>query len=211
MLSLFDSLTTSPILRDFEWSPLIHSAVARNFALLQPRSARHMLASGPKGTLDGLVALHLRRGDYVRHCPNLGKWGADYMGINQHPSLIDRFDPRPFVNDTDAKAAYYLQHCLPTTAQLVSRLHDLRARHPGLRRVYVLSNEWAWALNELKDALVRDGWSDVVSTVDLQLDAAQYHVSMAVDMAIAERAELFVGNGVRVFHCGSVDLLCVRR
>ena len=77
--------------------------------------------------------------------------------------------------------------------------------------MYVLSNEWAWALNELKDALVRDGWSDVVSTVDLQLDAAQYHVSMAVDMAIAERAELFVGNGVRVFHCGSVDLLCVRR
>lgn len=64
--------------------------------------------------------------------------------------------------------------------------------------MYVLSNEWAWALGELKGALAEDGWTDVVSTVDVQLDAAQYHVSMAVDMAIAERAEVFVGNGVRV-------------
>ena len=64
--------------------------------------------------------------------------------------------------------------------------------------MYVLSNEWAWALGELRDALLRDGWSDFASTVDLQLDAAQYHVSMAVDMAIAERAHVFVGNGVRL-------------
>ena len=61
----------------------------------------------------------------------------------------------------------------------------------------MLSNEWAWALDELREALLKDGWSDVVSTVDLSLDAAQYYVSMAVDMAIAERAEVFVGNGVR--------------
>lgn len=65
--------------------------------------------------------------------------------------------------------------------------------------MYVLSNEWAWGLSELKEALESDGWLDVVSTVDVQLDAEQYHVSMAVDMAIAERAEVFVGNGVRLF------------
>ncbi|KAH0834283.1 hypothetical protein J3R83DRAFT_11652 [Lanmaoa asiatica] len=195
VLSLFDSLAASPILHDFTWSPLVQSAIARNFALLQPRSAKHIFASDLKATLDGLVAVHLRRGDYVRHCPNLAKWGADYMGINQHPSLLDRFDPSPLVNDTAAKEAYYLEHCLPTTSRLVARLHEIRAQHPGLRRVYVLSNEWAWALSELKDALAKDGWSDLVSTVDVQLDAEQYHVSMAVDMAIAERAEVFVGNG----------------
>ena len=64
--------------------------------------------------------------------------------------------------------------------------------------MYVLSNERAWLLSEFKDALEKDGWSDLVSTVDMQLDAEQYYVSMAVDMAIAERAEVFVGNGVRV-------------
>ena len=66
-----------------------------------------------------------------------------------------------------------------------------------LKRVYVLSNDWAWALGEVRDALEEDGWSDVVSTADLQLDAEQSFVAMAVDMAIAERAEVFVGNGVR--------------
>ena len=30
----------------------------------------------------------------------------------------------------------------------------------------------------------------------MQLDMAQKHVSMAVDMAIAEKAEVFIGNGV---------------
>ena len=67
--------------------------------------------------------------------------------------------------------------------------------------MYVLSNEWAWALGELKDALAKDGWTDVVSTVDVQLDAEQYYVSMAVDMAIAARAEVFVGNGVCLLVC----------
>ncbi|KAI9457382.1 hypothetical protein HD554DRAFT_2030105 [Boletus coccyginus] len=195
VLSLFDTLVASPILADFVWSPLVQAAVARNFALFQPRSAKAIFSSDIAATLPALVAVHLRRGDFVRHCPNLAKWGADYMGINQHPSLPDRFDPRPLANDTTARDAYYLAHCLPTTAQLVARLHEIRAQHPALRRVYVLSNEWAWALDKLKGALLKDGWSDVVSTVDLSLDAAQYYVSMAVDMAIAERAEVFVGNG----------------
>ncbi|KAG9310783.1 hypothetical protein JVU11DRAFT_8632 [Chiua virens] len=192
VLSLLDPLVASPILADFSWSPLVLSAVARNFALLQPRSAHDILDT----PLDGLLALHLRRGDYARHCPNLGKWGAEYMGINQHPSLIDRFDPRPFVNDTAAKEAYYLAHCFPTTEQLIARLRQIRAEHPApLRRVYVLSNEWASSLAELKVALERDGWTDVTTTVDMLLDAEQHYVSMAVDMAIAERAEVFVGNG----------------
>jgi hypothetical protein len=195
ILSLLDPLAASPILADFTWSPLVQSAVARNFALLQPRDAKNIFSSDLGGTLDGLVAIHLRRGDYVRHCPNLATWGADYMGINQHPVLPDRFDPHPLANDTAARKAYYLEHCLPTTTQLVTRLHEIRVQRPGLRRVYVLSNEWAWALGELKDALAKDGWTDVVSTVDVQLDAEQYYVSMAVDMAIAARAEVFVGNG----------------
>ena len=120
------------------------------------------------------------------------------MGINLHPALPDRFDPRPLRDNPTAKLDYYLSHCLPTTAQLVARLRAIRAQHPGmLKRVYVLSNDWAWALGEVRDALEEDGWSDVVSTADLQLDAEQSFVAMAVDMAIAERAEVFVGNGVR--------------
>jgi hypothetical protein len=34
------------------------------------------------------------------------------------------------------------------------------------------------------------------SSLDLRLDMEQQHVAMAVDMAIAEKSEVFIGNGV---------------
>lgn len=198
ILTLWESLTSSPVLSEFAWSPIVQSAVARNSALLQSDTIKNTY--GPSSSFQGLVAVHLRRGDYKRHCPNLAKWGARYMGFNQHPSLLDRFDPSPYENDSASKEGYYLAHCLPTTNQIVSVLRTVRREYHSqsartLNRVYILSNERAWALEEVKRGLKDDGWEDVVSTLDLDLDAEQYHVSMAVDMAIAERAEVFIGNG----------------
>ncbi|KAG2352335.1 hypothetical protein BDR07DRAFT_1615071 [Suillus spraguei] len=195
ILSVWESLAKSPMLTDFAWSPLVQSAVSRNFALLQPESARDLYDAHSRKSLAGLVALHLRRGDYKQHCPNLAKWGADYMGINQHPSLPDRFDRSPYVNDTNARLSYYLDHCWPSTEQVVEKLRGIRKEYPGLKRVYVLSNEWAWSLDGLKSALEEDGWDDLVSSIDIVLDSEQKHVAMAVDMAIAEKAEVFIGNG----------------
>jgi hypothetical protein len=77
---------------------------------------------------------------------------------------------------------------------MVSKLHQLRDEHPSLRRV--LSNGWGWWLNGLKGALQKDGWDDLKSGLDVRLDGEQGYVAMAVDMAIAEKAEVFVGNGV---------------
>ena len=67
-------------------------------------------------------------------------------------------------------------------------------------------------LNELEERLAEDGWGTdsspdgaasnrgklfrLTSTKDLVLDDEQFHVSGAIDMAIAEKAEVFVGNGV---------------
>jgi len=51
-------------------------------------------------------------------------------------------------------------------------------------------------LNGLKGALQKDGWDDLKSSLDVRLDGEQNYVAMAVDMAIAEKAEVFVGNGV---------------
>ncbi|KAG6333974.1 hypothetical protein ID866_5110, partial [Astraeus odoratus] len=201
ILTLWEPLTSSPILTEFAWSPLVQSAIIRNFALLQPHAVKDIYAtSSPQPTLHGLLAVHLRRGDYKRHCPNLAKWGARYMGINQHPLLRDRFDPFPYANDSALNEDYYLSHCLPTTGEVVARLRTVKREYHTqsgrwLTRVYVMSNEWAWSIDDLRRALKEDGWEDVVSSIDLQLDAEQYYVSMAVDMAIAERAEVFVGNG----------------
>ena len=65
-----------------------------------------------------------------------------------------------------------------------------------LRRVFILSNARILWLDGLKDKLVKDGWENVISRRDLVLDKQQRGVSVAVDMSVAEKAEMFVGNGV---------------
>lgn len=65
-----------------------------------------------------------------------------------------------------------------------------------LRRVFILSNARRLWLADLKDKLAKDGWDNVISRRDLTLDKQQRGVSVAVDMSIAEKAEVFVGNGV---------------
>ncbi|KAJ7364800.1 hypothetical protein DFH08DRAFT_277452 [Mycena albidolilacea] len=221
LLSLLPGLNASPILGAFAWSPLVHSAVVRNFAVLRPTDPAALyppprplaLSADPKSaaspsipdahrTLTGLVAVHLRRGDYKRHCPRLAQWGAGYMGVNTHPALPDRFI-LPGANSTPAAAeAHYLLHCLPTPQQLAARLHAVRAehaaRHPGnqpLSRVYILTNAWGWFVNSVRAELVADGWEEVWGSGDIALDAAQAGVGMAVDMRIGEGAEVFLGNG----------------
>ncbi|KAK7022261.1 hypothetical protein R3P38DRAFT_3317624 [Favolaschia claudopus] len=219
LLSLLPGLNASPILGAFAWSPLVHSAVARNFAVLQPtdpaalypparplaladsRNSHTSSVSDPQHILTGLVAVHLRRGDYKRHCPRLAEWGAGYMGVNTYPALPDRF-VIPTNTTPQETEAHYLQHCLPSPSQLAERLHAVRtdhaARHPGsapLNRVYILTNAWGWFVNSVRSELVKDGWVEVWASADIMLDSAQAGVGMAVDMRIAEGAEVFLGNG----------------
>ncbi|KAJ7456755.1 hypothetical protein B0H11DRAFT_2153812 [Mycena galericulata] len=215
-LSLLPGLYASPILRAFAWSPLVHSAVARNFAVLRPTDpaalyppSRTLALSAEQGpdaeahTLSGLVAVHLRRGDYKRHCPRLAQWGAEYMGVNTHPALPDRF-AAPVNASAEETTAHYLEHCLPSPKQLAERLHAVRAehaaRHAGskkapLQRVYILTNAWGWFVDSVRAELLADGWAEVWGSGDIVLDSAQAGVGMAVDMRIGEGAEVFLGNG----------------
>lgn len=215
--------------------------VARNFAILQPDDLNDLYPSPPSyshsnaGVLSGLVAVHLRRGDYSRHCHRLVGWDDEYMGVNQYDELPDRFDADAYLREhkfhssvptahsppsstvlssrnstlsaspTTSRTSedhtiltpYYLTHCLPEIPEIVARLHQVRLDNPGLKRIYLLSNGWGWWLNSLRDSLKKDGWEDVRHGGELEMDQAQKHVAMAVDMAIAEKAEVFVGNGVR--------------
>ncbi|KAI5117565.1 hypothetical protein M0805_009643 [Coniferiporia weirii] len=204
VLSLWPSLSISPIVKDFAWSPLVTAGVARNLALLTPSPSSPSLDNpgvpdlgARDDSFHGLVAVHLRRGDYVRHCPRLAQWGATYMGYNQFTSLPDRFSPPEFgaLNSLDGRTDYYMAHCWPDVPAIVAKLAEVRAGNPELRRVYVLTNGWGWWVDELRAALLKDGWDGLRSSLDVVVDAEQKYVAMAIDMAIAERAEVFVGNG----------------
>ena len=77
ILSLWPSLSASPISSSYTWSPLVQSAVSGNFAFPQP-----LLSDiSSNSTLTGLVAIHLRRGDCKRHYPRLATWSSSFMGL----------------------------------------------------------------------------------------------------------------------------------
>ena len=66
-----------------------------------------------------------------------------------------------------------------------------------LTRLYIMTNgdkEW---VSDLKHQLSKLGnWESVTTSQDLKLTEAQKWIAQAVDMAIAERAGVFIGNGV---------------
>jgi len=84
----------------------------------------------------------------------------------------------------------------------------------SLKSVYVLTNGWSYFFQELRDKLIEDGWETVFGTSDLEgggersdeakrignqrsgLTKEEQGVSVAIDMGLAESAEVFVGNGV---------------
>ncbi|KAG7097686.1 hypothetical protein E1B28_005011 [Marasmius oreades] len=207
-LSVLPALTSSPMLTQFAWSPIVLSAVARNFAVLQPSDPRTLLDTGSSAILEGLVAVHLRRGDFQGHCRFLHKHRAQFIGINRYHVLPDRFHPSPRP-DSDASRENYVRHCIPEVEHIVERLRKVREENPSLRlrRVYLLSNGSRWWLTKLAKKLVEDGWGDVSSTNDIRLDDEQVQVSGAVDMAIAGKAEVFVGNG---FSTLSANIIMLR-
>lgn len=199
VLSIWPSLASSPILEDFTWSPLVTSGVARNLNLL----SHNPLAIVPE-TINGLVAVHLRRGDYARHCPRLEEWDATFMGFNLFPSLPDKFQPpqrgsgEAEVQVEKERKEYYMSHCWPEIDDIVLKLKEVRKGRPDLQRVFILTNGWESWVESVKTALHADGWAGVVSSYDMLVDSEQKYVAMAIDMAVAERAEVFVGNGVRI-------------
>ncbi|KAL0567423.1 hypothetical protein V5O48_014571 [Marasmius crinis-equi] len=192
-LSFFPLLNSSAAVTHFSWSPLVLSAVARNFALLKPSDPQSLFVGGTEASvLKGLVALHLRRGDFKSHCHFVHEHHAQYSGFNKLEVLLDKFN-----SAANPSFDYYRQHCYPDIDEILEKLNQVRKDNPslGLKRVFLLSNGSGWWVYRLAQKLKENGWTDVVGSNDLRLDSGQKQVSGAVDMAIAEKAEVFIGNG----------------
>uniref|UniRef100_D8PZF6 Uncharacterized protein n=2 Tax=Schizophyllum commune (strain H4-8 / FGSC 9210) TaxID=578458 RepID=D8PZF6_SCHCM len=61
--------------------------------------------------------------------------------------------------------------------------------------MYILTNDRSSYVDDLKKALKAVGWKKIVTTADLEYNAEQMDVNMAIDMDIARRAAVFIGNG----------------
>ncbi|KAG1738934.1 uncharacterized protein EDB91DRAFT_1288158 [Suillus paluster] len=230
ILSIWPILSKSPVLTDFSWSPLVIRAYTENAALFAQTSSsfrffpsfmspsdqlpnpttlhdvRPILKAKEIDPIRGLLALHIRRGDFDGHCTHLAKWSSDWNGFNKFAALPDKFKVPTdggWGETTEANVNMYLESCLPTIEQIVEKVQNVLAdqrRMYGsakeLKRVYIMTNAEAEWLQHFKEALMQvKKWDAIVTSKDLKLSWEAKPVAQAVDMLIGQRAQVFIGNG----------------
>ncbi|KAF9064293.1 hypothetical protein BDP27DRAFT_1299073 [Rhodocollybia butyracea] len=209
VLPLWDSFSKSPTSRLLDSSPLAKSAVYRNEYLFLPQGPRPALPAS-RDPFERMLAMHVRRGDYKDACIDLAKWNSTFYSWNLLDVLPDHFEASAGGGwgwNSPENMEKYTEHCLPTLDAIVQKVRDSKddfvnvgprgdgTTHRTLDVLYLLTNEESEWLDQLKETLRRDGWHTIRTSRDLTLDQEQRDVSMAVDMDIATRAAVFVGNG----------------
>ncbi|KAJ3756156.1 hypothetical protein EV360DRAFT_48433 [Lentinula raphanica] len=238
VLTLWPSLSESPILRQFTHSPLILAAFERHRHLFgvvdtkpaKPKGQLHFVPSlgtpNINDTIPGLLVLHVRRGDFAEHCVHLVKYSSAFNGFNSFEDMRDQdgFDPAAAAAKYETAKANYLERCFPNVSQIVKRVRQVRervARAPSnldshshrtssslsapLTHLYIMTNGKPPFLAELRAALELDAithnpfdlppWESIYTSRDLELGWEEGYVAQALDMYVAQRAEVFIGNG----------------
>lgn len=203
LLDVMQDFFKTPIVTEFRWSPLIEDILHQNFEHFAPNGLPHSSSdTNPYPIIEGLLVIHVRRGDFEQHCKFLAGRDLTFTAFNQIQGIIDRFevlprDPRGHLTNEGARA--YQKACYPTTQDIVRRVGEIRASENGkkLKNIYVMTNgkrEW---VAKLKEALLAaDHWDNIASSRDLRLSDEQQYVAQAADMLIGQRADVFIGNGV---------------
>ena len=97
----------------------------------------------------------------------------------------------------------FMRHCWPSVDDIVRRVRDVKRDFEetggDLKFIYILTNGKRNWIDELTERLLTSkmGWERVTSSLDLTLISEPEELAnQAVDMEIARRAAVFVGNGV---------------
>ncbi|TRM69847.1 hypothetical protein BD626DRAFT_391128 [Schizophyllum amplum] len=187
---------------NFAWSDGINAAIARTQSTLNLRSP-----TNPEG--DTYMALHLRRGDFESHCLSLADSHTGFTTWATLPDLQNAVFAPPLSTNN---ASSVLVHCYPSLRRILD-LVDLHARsRPALRVLHIL-HDAAWdhplvrlQLAKLEAAVTSAmhartaGWPGgpmrrVTHSGTLALVKGEADYAVAVDVELARRSEVFIGNG----------------
>lgn len=120
------------------------------------------------------------------------------MSFNQlprHPGN-ENVPPPPGTNEA-TRLGLYRAKCNPELLDIIARARRMRKNHPLLRSVYVMTDDDGSFGVEVAGWLSSEGWDNVwVGSRDVYPDWDDREVGVAVDMEVARRAGVFVGNGV---------------
>ena len=187
---------------EFRWSSLIIDGFDRNRKLFAPDGLTTSTSKDPYPVIPGLLALHIRRGDFEQHCRGLAEWGSTWTGFNQLPQLLDRFTSPPQPKEGGATQEIYdayAKSCYPSIDEIVQKVVDVRNTRAGknLSNIYIMTNGKDPWLSELKEALHESGkWKQISSSRELRVTWEQKYVVQSIDMVVGQRADVFIGNGV---------------
>ncbi|KAK7037688.1 hypothetical protein VNI00_010914 [Paramarasmius palmivorus] len=213
VLSLWEPFMKSPVSRLLDASPVVKSGVDASEYLFFPRGSRTLGGAGgaetwPRDTFSRVMALHIRRGDYKDACEMLASYNTTFYSWNLLPDFKDKFSvPRHLEYMSDEYKQAYFDRCFPEADAILEKVREARdtyvrsvasASDVVLDTMYLLTNAKGDWLESMKKRLAEDGWSTIVTSKDLELNAEQTDVNMAIDMELGRRAAIFIGNGVRV-------------
>jgi len=202
LLDIVPILFKSPMVSEFRWSSFILDGFNRNRKLYAPNGLTASTPSDQYPVIPGLLALHIRRGDFEQHCRGLAEWGSTWTGFNQLPQLIDRFDSPPRPKEGGATQEIYdayAKSCFPSIEEIVQKVVDAKNTKAGknLSNIYIMTNGKDPWLSELKEALHNSGkWKQISSSRELTITWEQKFVAQSIDMVVGQRADVFIGNGV---------------
>lgn len=166
----------------------------------QPTSA---LEHGSSQMIDGLLVMHIRRGDFKKLCSDFlpaRRW--PFMAYSAFPEFPDSFSPPSRYHEDENAQLIYMERCWPSMDQMIKQVQNVLRDNGDLRSVYVMTNAPRPWIKRFKERLRSIHTWDLISTSrDLQLNTEQQYIAQVVDMMIAERSQVFIGNGVSIYPC----------
>ncbi|KAH9854300.1 hypothetical protein C2E23DRAFT_726571 [Lenzites betulinus] len=216
---VWPAFSASPVITQFGWSRLVELAFDTNRHLFvsDPSPLDSLLTGTPFTTqaerytpLEGLMAIHVRRGDYSTHCHDLAREYEGFVSVNAFDGLPDPFEVPAatwYGVVSPALYEYYRTRCYPTIQEIADKVAQVRATPEGkdIRKLYIMTNGKLPYIEELKGALLKLGdWDLISSSRDMTLNPEQKFIAQAVDMLVAQRAQVLIGNGFSTVTSGAV-------
>jgi hypothetical protein len=123
------------------------------------------------------------------------------VGFNKYPPLPGNENVPPPPDMVEAtRMGLYRAKCVPEILEIISRARRMRKNHPLLRVLYILTDADDGWVEEVRRWLASEGWDRVwVGSADVYPGWGEREVGVGVDMEVARRAGVFVGNGVRAY------------
>ena len=198
VLPLWETFLESPVSQLLKSSSIVERALKVN---------NHVFTSDESDVdpYSRMLAIQIKRGDSKEACTSLSNQNSTFYGWNLHDSLPDRFEP-PAGGNSPENEALYMTHCHPSDEQILQKIRDSKqeyldvveaaGRKRTLNLLYLWTNDDGEWLEDIKRTTKAEGWNVVATSRDLKLDRETKEASIAVDMDIARRAAVFIGDGV---------------